>query len=86
MEAQVRALIAGGELERALPYTQTIASLDPYGHYLAGRAHEAAGDMAAARASYERFTSAWARADADILALQYARAVLDGKSPSEPPL
>lgn len=76
MEAQVRALIAGGEPERALPYTETIASLDPYGHYLAGRSHEALGDRAAARASYERFTSAWARADADISALQHAKAML----------
>jgi len=85
MEAQVRALMASNLPERALPYTETIASLDPYGHYLAGRAHEAAGNPDAARTAYEQFVSAWARADADIPALQYARAVLDGTASAEAP-
>jgi hypothetical protein len=83
MEAQVRALIKGNRPERALPYTETIASLDPYGHYLAGRAHEASGDAEATRAAYERFVSAWRDADADIPALQHAKAVLDGDFPTE---
>jgi len=85
MAAQVRALIAGGEPERAQPYTETIATFDPYGHYLAGRTHEAAGDADAARAAYEQFVSARRDADPDIPALQYARGVLDGIASAEAP-
>lgn len=85
MEAQVRALIGDGQPERTLEYAAIVATRDPYGHYLAGRAHEAAGNPDAARAAYEQFVSAWARADADISALQYARAVLDGTASAEAP-
>jgi len=87
MEQQVRALVEAGDPERALPYAATIATHDPYGHYLAGRAHEALGDADAARTAYQRFVSAWRDADADISALRYARGVLDGTaSPEAPPL
>jgi hypothetical protein len=86
MEQQVRTLIAGEEAERALPYAAMIASEDPYGHYLAGRAHEAAGHSEAAREAYEQFVRAWRDADSNIPDLQYARAALDNLAPEAPPL
>jgi hypothetical protein len=87
MEQQVRALLEAGEPGRALPYAATIATHDPYGHYLAGRAHEAAGNPEAARTAYQQFTSAWRDADPDTPALRYAQSVLDGTaSAAAPPL
>ena len=85
MEQQVRALIEAGEPARAVPYAATIATRDPYGRYLAGRAHEAAGNAEAACQAYAQFTSAWRDADPEIPALQYAQAVLDGEPPAEAP-
>jgi len=85
MEAQIRALIGSSQPGRALEYATIVATRDPYGHYLAGRAHEAAGNPEPAREAYAQFVSAWARADADIPALQYARAVLDAEAPAEAP-
>jgi hypothetical protein len=85
MEAQIRALIGSSQPDRALEYATIVATRDPYGHYLAGRAHEAAGHPEAALAAYEQFASAWARADEDIPALRYARAVLDGEVPAAAP-
>jgi tetratricopeptide (TPR) repeat protein len=76
MEVQVQSLIGGGEPARALPYAQIIATTDPYGHYLAGRAHEALGNLEAARTAYEQFVAAWRDADPDISALQHAKAML----------
>lgn len=84
MEQQVRALIEAGDPARAVPYAATIATIDPYGHYLTGRAHEALGDKDAARTAYEQFVSAWRDADPEIPALQYARSVLDGTAAGAP--
>jgi len=85
MEIQINALVNAGQPLRALPYAEMIQTTDPYGHYLEGRIHEAAGDADAAREAYEAFTSAWRDADPDIPALQHAKAVLAGESPSEAP-
>ena len=60
MAASVRAQLRAGRTSEALPYAQMIAAQDPYGHYLAGRAHEAAGNAEAARQAYAQFTSAGA--------------------------
>jgi len=80
MEVQVQSLIGRGEPARALPYAQIIATTDPYGHYLAGRAHEALGNLEAARTAYEQFVAAWRDADPSISALQHAKAMLGDTS------
>lgn len=74
--ASVRAQIRNGRADGALPCAETIATQDPYGHYLAGRAHEATATLASAWAAHERFVVAWRDADPDIPALQYAHSVL----------
>jgi hypothetical protein len=79
MEVQISAFIESGDPERALPYARMIQIPNPYGHYLEGRALEAAGDLGAARAAYEQFVHAWRDADPGIPALQYAKAVLAGE-------
>ncbi|WP_263788094.1 hypothetical protein [Salinibacter grassmerensis] len=84
-EHQLKAYIDEGEPQSALSLAHIIATTDPYGHHLAGRAHEAAGDMEAARADYERFVGAWRDADPNIPALQYAQAVLNGEASIEAP-
>ena len=85
MAASVRAQLRAGRASEALPYAQMIAAQDPYGHYLAGRAHEAAGNAEAARQAYAQFTSAWRDADPEIPALQHAKAVLDGDASADAP-
>lgn len=85
VERQLKAFIDEGEPQSALSLAHVIATTDPYGHHLAGRAHEAAGDMEAARTAYEQFVSAWRDADPNIPALQYAQAVLNEQAPIEAP-
>lgn len=85
VEVHAASLIASADPARAVPYAQIIQSLDPYGHYLEGRAHEATGNDEAARTAYQRFESAWRDADPDIPALQHARTVLAGETTAEPP-
>jgi len=82
MESQLKALIETGDPSLAQSYAHVIASTDPYGHYLAGRAYEALGDMDAAGESYARFTSGWRDADADLPPLKHAQAVLAGEAPA----
>jgi hypothetical protein len=85
MVASVRAQIRAGDAAAALPYAEMITVQDPYGHYLAGRTHEALGDAEAARASYQLFVTAWRDADPDIPALQYAKAILANDASAEAP-
>jgi hypothetical protein len=85
MTASVRAQIRAGNAAAALPYAEMITAQDPYGHYLAGRAHEALGNAEAARASYQQFVTAWRDADPDRPALQYAKAVLANDALAEAP-
>ena len=83
----VRAQIRAGDAAAALPYAEMITAQDPYGHYLAGRAHEALSQSEAARESYQQFVTAWRDADPDIPALQHAKAVLaEDPSAEAPPL
>ena len=85
MESQLKALIRKGDPQLARSYAHVIATTDPYGHYLAGRAHEAAGSAEAARQAYAQFTSAWRDADPEIPALRHANAVLDGDAEIDAP-
>lgn len=85
MEVQINALVEAGEPQRALPYATMIQAYDPYGHYLEGRTHEAVSNPEAARDAYQEFLDAWRDADPDIPALQHAKAVLAGESPSDAP-
>jgi hypothetical protein len=87
MAESVRAQIRAGDAAAALPYAEMITAQDPYGHYLAGRAHEALGRIEAARTSYQQFVTAWRDADPDLPALQHAEAVLaEDPSAEAPPL
>ena len=86
LESLAAALVASGQIEDAVKRYEELIAKEPFGaeaqedwmraHVRLGELHERLGKPDAARASYERLLAIWKDGDADLVALNEARAHL----------